>query len=129
MRVFKTRAFMRFARRERIPDEALCEAIERAERGLIDADLGGGVIKQRVARLGQGRSGGFRTLIALKAAKRSVFMFGFAKNDMDNINDRELDDLRKAATVYMGLSEDAIDAAVAEKKLSEVECNDEEVQK
>lgn len=120
---------MRFARRERIPDEALCEAIERAERGLIDADLGGGVIKQRVARLGQGRSGGFRTLIALKAAKRSVFMFGFAKNDMDNINDRELDDLRKAATVYMGLSEDAIDAAVAEKKLSEVECNDEEVQK
>jgi hypothetical protein len=96
---------MRFARRERIADEALCEAIERAVRGLIDADLGGGVIKQRVARVGQGRSGGFRTLIAFKAAKRSVFMFGFAKSDQDNINDRELEDLRKAAKVYMELSE------------------------
>jgi hypothetical protein len=127
VRVFKTRAFMRFARRERIADEALCGAIERAERGLIDADLGGGVIKQRVARPGEGRSGGFRTLIAFKTAKRSVFMFGFAKSDMGNINDRELDDLRKAATVYMKLSEEAVDAAVAERKLLEVECDDEEI--
>jgi hypothetical protein len=102
-------------------------AIERAERGLIDADLGGGVIKQRVARPGEGRSGGFPTLIAFKTAKRSVFMFGFAKSDMGNINDRELDDLRKAATVYMRLSEEAVDAAVAERKLLEVECDDEEI--
>jgi hypothetical protein len=128
VRVFKTRAFMRFARRERISDDALCDAIKRAGRGLIDADLGGGVIKQRVARVGQGRSSGFRTLIAFKAAKRSVFMFGFAKSDQDNINDRELEDLRKAAKVYMELSEDGVDAAVAEKKLLEVVCDDEEVQ-
>jgi hypothetical protein len=66
----------------------MCEAIARAERGLVDANLGGGVIKQRVARSGQGRSGGFRTLIAFRAAERSVFMFGFAKNDLDNIGDR-----------------------------------------
>jgi hypothetical protein len=128
-RVFKTRAFTRFVRRERIADEALCEAIARADRGLIDADLGGGVIKQRVARPGQGRSGGFRTLIAFKAARRSVFIFGFAKSTMDNISHSELEDLRHAAKVYMGLSEHAIDAAVAEDKLSEVECDGEEVQK
>lgn len=128
MRVFKTRAFMRFARRERIADEALCEAIIRAKRGLIDADLGGGVIKQGVARPGQGRSSGFRTLIAFKAAGCSVFIFGFAKSDLDNIGDRELEDLRKAVKVYMGLNEDDIDAAVAEKRLLEVECHDEEVQ-
>jgi hypothetical protein len=60
MRIFKTKEFTRFARRERIADEALCDAIERAESGLIDADLGGNLIKQRVARPGQGRSGGHR---------------------------------------------------------------------
>jgi hypothetical protein len=58
LRVYKTRLFAKFARRERIADPALTEAIERAGRGLIDADLGGGVVKQRVARAGQGRSGG-----------------------------------------------------------------------
>jgi len=67
LRIFKTKSFVRFARRERISDASLCEAIRRAERGLIDADLGGGVIKQRVARAGQGRSGGFRVLIAYRA--------------------------------------------------------------
>ena len=58
MRIFKTKLFARFARRERISDGALCEAVSRVEKGLVDADLGGGVIKQRIARQGQGRSGG-----------------------------------------------------------------------
>lgn len=60
LHTFKTKAFARFARRERIRDRALCEAVERIAEGLIDADLGGGVIKQRIARKGGGRSGGFR---------------------------------------------------------------------
>jgi len=64
LRIFKTKVFTRFARRERISDAQLREAVARAERGLVDADLGGGVVKQRVARPGQGRSGGFRALIA-----------------------------------------------------------------
>lgn len=73
VRVYKTRWLARFARRERIGDDSLKEAIERAERGLIDADLGGGIIKQRVARPGQGRSGGWRMLIAYRAGDRAVF--------------------------------------------------------
>ena len=64
VRIFKTRWVARFSRRERIEDRSLLEAILRAERGIIDADLGGGIIKQRVARPGQGRSGGFRMLVA-----------------------------------------------------------------
>ncbi|GIK97818.1 MAG: hypothetical protein BroJett029_20270 [Alphaproteobacteria bacterium] len=64
MRVFVTRQFGRFARSERMADDRLCVAIARAESGLIDADLGGGLIKQRVARPGQGRSGGYRTVVA-----------------------------------------------------------------
>jgi len=85
VRTFKTKWLARFARRERIADKSLREAIERAERGLIDADLGGGLIKQRVARQGQGRSGGYRTIIAYRAKERAVFFYGFAKNDRENI--------------------------------------------
>ena len=120
MRVFKTRGFSRFARREGISDDALRDAIARAERGLIDADLGGGVIKQRVPRPGEGRSGGFRTLIAFKAAERSVFLFGFAKNDQDNIDARELRLLRKAAAEMLGWSEKQIAAMLASGAWTEV---------
>src|SRR5882724_6416411 len=116
---------MRFARRERISDDALRDAIKRAGRGLIDADLGSGVIKQRVARVGEGRSGGFRTLIAFKAAKRSVFMLGFAKSDQDNIDDRDLRALRKAAGEMLSWSEGQVAAMVASGAWTEVEVEDE----
>jgi hypothetical protein len=128
VRVFKTLVFSRFARKERIADEALCDAVSRAERGLIDADLGGFVIKQRVARKGQGRSSGFRTIIAFRVAERSVFLFGFAKNEMDNVSDRELAQLRQAARIYMALSESDLSLAVAEHKLLEVDCDGAQVQ-
>ena len=83
MRIFKTRAFARFARREGIDDAVLGNAIDRAERGRIDADLGGGIIKQRVPRPGAGRSGGFRTVVAYRAGEISVFLYGFAKNERE----------------------------------------------
>ena len=92
MRVFTTRVFARFARKERLDDRQLYEAIARAERGLVDADLGGNLIKQRVARSGSGRSGGYRTVVVFRASQRSVFLYGFAKNERENIDDRELDD-------------------------------------
>ncbi|MBI1208027.1 MAG: type II toxin-antitoxin system RelE/ParE family toxin, partial [Azospirillum sp.] len=90
MRIFKTRWLVRFARRERIADDSLKEAIARAARGLVDADLGGGIIKQRVARAGQGRSAGYRMLIAYRAEDRAVFLYGFAKHERDNIGPDEL---------------------------------------
>jgi hypothetical protein len=99
--IYKTKLFARFAQRERIDDRSLCDAIERAERGLIDADLMGGVIKQRVARVGQGRRGGYRTLIAYRTADFAVFMFGFAKNDRDNIAHDELEKLQIIAAQWL----------------------------
>jgi len=71
--------------------------VQRAERGLVDADLGGGVIKQRVARPGQGRSGGYRVLLAYRRKTRAVFLFAFAKSERDNIDDNELATLRDIA--------------------------------
>ena len=81
MRIFKNKAFMRFGKKAGIGDALLYEAIRDAERGLIAADLGGGVIKQRIARLGQGKSGGFRTLIVFRTGARAFFVHGFAKNE------------------------------------------------
>ena len=95
MQVYKTRWLARFARHERITDESLCEAIARAESGLIDADLGGGLIKQRVARQGQGRSGGYRMIVAYREKNRAVFLYGFAKSERANIDKNELVELRK----------------------------------
>jgi hypothetical protein len=120
VRVFKTRTFARFARRERIDDAALASAVSRAERGQIDADLGGGVIKQRVARPGAGRSGGFRNVIAYQTGEISVFLYGFAKNERENIGSDELKNLRKAARFYFGLSRKDLDTAVAAGTLMEI---------
>jgi hypothetical protein len=71
-------------------DKVLAEAVERAEKGLIDAELGGGLIKQRIARPGKGKSGGYRTVIVYRSGELAVFMYGFAKNVRENIEDREL---------------------------------------
>ena len=126
MRVFVTKVFARFARKERLDNGRLCEAIKRAERGAIDADLGGHLIKQRVARPGGGRSGGTRTVIAYRAEQRSVFLYGFAKNERDNIDDRELADLKKLAWHYLGYSDAQIATALICSELTEIECDDEE---
>jgi len=127
MRVFKTRDFARFARKEGIDDARLCEAIERAERGVIDADLGGGVIKQRVARPGKGRSGGFRTLIAYRTEARAVFIYGFAKSAKDNVTAAELAALRRLATEYLGYNLKQVDTHLKDGAWTEVMCDADEV--
>jgi hypothetical protein len=112
MRIFKTKWLARFARREGIDDQSLRAAIERAEQGLIDADLGGGLIKQRVARPGRGRSGGYRMIVGYRVKDRAVFLLGFAKNERENIEDNELFTLRSQAERWL-----VADAARLQKEL------------
>ena len=112
MQIFKTKWLARFARREGIADKSLREAIERAESGRIDADLGGGLIKQRVARQGQGRSGGYRMIVGYRVKDRAVILLGFAKNERDNIEENELLSLRETAGKWL-----AADAARIQKDL------------
>jgi hypothetical protein len=123
MRIFKNKPFARFARKSEILDSELCQAINDADRGLIDADLGGGVIKQRIARKGSGKSGGFRTLILFKAEKRAVFVHGFAKNEVDNIRPDQLPALKKLAFTMLAYSEDEMQKVIASGTLTEVKCN------
>ena len=124
MRVFKLKAFARFQRREGLSDQVLCQAVRDAEAGLVNADLGGGLIKQRVARKGQGKRGGYRTLVAFRSGARAVFLLGFAKNERDNIDPDELATLRQRAQAFLGLSEAAIEARIADDDMMEVDYGD-----
>ena len=126
MRIFKTKAFRRFQRKEDVTDAVLCKAITRAEDGLIDADLGRGLIKQRVARKGGGRSGGFRAIIAYRVGTRSVFIFGFAKSGRENISTADEREMAETGALLLGLDTQGIETLIAGGELWEIECNDEE---
>ena len=126
-RIFKTKWFARFARGEGIRDAALCAAIEEAARGLVDADLGGGVIKQRIARPGAGKSGGFRTIVLFRVGANAFFVYGFAKSQRDNISAAELADFRDLARLFESYSSDQLRIAVQKQELTEVICDEEEV--
>jgi hypothetical protein len=120
VRVFKTKAFARIARKEALGDKALAGAIADIERGLIDADLGGGLIKQRIARRGEGKRGGFRTLIACHLGKRAIFLFAFAKGDQANISPEDTRDLKDFGTILLALTEEAIDRMITNSELQEI---------
>ena len=127
MRVFKNKSFARFSRKARITDAVLCGAVDAASRGLIDADLGGGVIKQRIARQGEGKSGGFRTIILFRIRERAFFVHGFAKNERDNIRDDELAAFRMLAALMIAYDDDALAKAIENGTLTEVMCDDQAV--
>ncbi len=120
MRIFKNAWFQRFARKERITDDVLIEAVMQAEKGLIDADLGGGVIKQRIARKGRGKSGGYRTIIFFRSGELAFFIYGFAKSSRDNIETDELADYKKLATLYLALSDKQLNTLIENDALTEV---------
>ena len=128
MQTFKTKAFARFAKREELEDISLCEAVRRAREGLIDANLGGGVIKQRIARKGGGRSGGFRTIVLFRRRELAFFVYGFAKSDRANLRRDELATFRLLADEYLALDRDALAAAQAVGTIIEVKCDDQAVQ-
>ncbi len=126
-RVFKTRYFNRWMRKTELTDIALCAAVTEMEQGLIDADLGGGVVKKRVGLAGRGKRGGARTLVATNKATRWFFVFGFEKNDRANISDEELEGLKNIAEQLLARTEKQLNEAVHDETLTEI-CNDHKIQ-
>ena len=124
MRVYVTREFIRLARKLRIGEERLCDAADRAARGLIDADLRAGLIKQRIARPGQGRSGGWRALAAFRLGHRCVCLYAFGKNERDNIEDDELAYWHKVANAYLEMPAARIEDQIEHDELREVTCDE-----
>jgi hypothetical protein len=119
--VYINRPFARFARKARITDGDLWKAARLANDGLIDADLGGGVIKQRIARAGGGKSGGSRSIILFRSGDRAVYVYGFEKKDIANIRPNELEAFRELAEVILGYSAQEMAEQVEAGSLLKVE--------
>ena len=123
-RILANRWFAKFAAKEKISDASLVDAVRRAESGLIDADLGSGLVKQRIARLGGGKSGGYRSILVFRSGERAIFVFAFAKSAKANLSAAELKVYRKAASIMLELGEDQIETELKADRLIEV--NDDE---
>lgn len=120
MSVYKTKAFSKFARKADLASAELLQAAEAVASGQWDADLGGGVFKQRIAREGGGKSGGFRTIILFKVGGHSFFVHGFAKNEKPSITPNELKALKKLAATFLGFDAEALAKASAAGEIAEV---------
>jgi hypothetical protein len=128
-RVFKTRWFQRFARKEKISDAVLFNAVARAGKGQVDADLGGGVIKQRIARAGRGKSGGYRAIIFFRRSELAVFAYGFAKSERENIDSNEEKQFKEAARHVLRLTEKQIAELVKNGDFVELTGDEQEISK
>jgi hypothetical protein len=120
VRVFKNKTFARFAAKEDIDDEALKAAVNEMERGLLDADLGGGIYKKRIPRAGAGKSSGYRAIVYYRSGNRAFFVYGFAKSDRDNIGDDELWTFKQAARNKLTLTEYQIEVELKAGALIEI---------
>jgi hypothetical protein len=127
VQIFKTKWFVRFARKEGIEDQTLIDAVHEINNGLIDADYGGGLVKKRIARDGGGKSGGYRSIIAYRSGSRTVFMYCFAKSDKANLNHNEITAYKTAATLYLNFTATQIAGAVGKHELQEVPDNGSEI--
>ena len=124
MRIFKNKAFAKFTRKEQISDAKLWEAVTAAEKGNIDADYGGGVIKQRIARTNQGKSGGYRAIIYYRQADKAFFVYGFSKNARDNIEEDEERELKRQAKITFALSNEQLLKLLENGTYQEVKSHD-----
>jgi hypothetical protein len=127
LKVFKNAWFGRFARKENISTDALWDAVERAEKGQVDADLGGGVIKQRIARPGEGKSKGYRSIILFRKGARSFFVYGFSKSELGNIGDDEEARFKIMAKHVLSLTDAQLNKLLANGQFEEVTKDDKKI--
>ena len=120
MSIFKTRSFARWAKREGLIDSDLDDAVAEMAKGLIDARLRGGLIKKRIARMGYGKRGGYRVILASNLRERWVFMFGFAKNERDNIDHHELRLMKRLASAFLEMDDRMLEKALISGEIVEI---------
>lgn len=120
MRIFKNKWFSKFARKERISDEKLIQAIRDVEAGNINTDYGGGVVKQRMARLREGKSGGYRTIILFRGGDKSFFVYGFAKSVLDNIDTSGVRGFKKLAKILLPVTPAQLEKLLEKGEIEEI---------
>ena len=120
MRVFKYTRFSRFASKEGITDHELLEVVDQLEEDQADANLGGDVYKVRVARQGEGKSGGHRVIVYFRNEYRTFFSYCFSKNDKGNISKKELKAFKEDAKKRLSLTDEQIEARLLNGTLIEI---------
>jgi hypothetical protein len=128
-RIFRTRTFTRWMKKTPLTDEALADAVSEMTRGLVDAELGGHIVKKRVALPGQGKRASARTLVATKTSRRWIFLYGFGKNERSNVSNQELRALKEIAKDLLELSEEQIEVALEQGQLTEISNGNENAEK
>ncbi len=123
-RIFRTRTFTRWMRKTGLSDAALCRAVSEMTQGLVDADLGGNVVKKRIALPGQGKRGGARVIVATKMTDRWFFLYGFGKNERANIDKKELRVLHEVAKKLLALNDRQLTHALSVSEIVEVYTGD-----
>ncbi len=121
MRIFKNKWFAKFARKEGISDEKLIQAVKDADAGNVDADYGGGVIKQRIARPQEGKSGGYRTIILYREGEKAFFVYGFAKNVLENIDKADVRAFKRLARVMLSVTEQQVEILLEKGEIEEIQ--------
>ena len=120
MRILKYRTFFQWAKSENLNNSALKSAVEEIEKGLFDASLGGNLYKKRIAKKGRGKSSGYRAILAFKADTRTIFLYGFAKNERDNISSNEEVAYKKLAGYFLEITDLQIEVLIKNGELFEV---------
>ena len=123
MRVFKTHRFAKWAAAEKLTDTVLAGAVVETVQGLVDAELGGPVVKKRIALGGKGKRGGIRTLLAFKQGDKAFFVYGFAKSERADVSAKELRALKLLARELLSYTKPALAKAVKAGELIEVDGN------
>lgn len=120
MRVFKAKRFNQWAVLEEIVDYYLIKIVHEVEKGLVDASLGSGLYKKRIAAKSRGKRGGYRTLLAFRFGYRVIFLYGFAKNELENIGLKEKEVFRKLAEYYLHIDDGKLETLMKNGELIEI---------
>ncbi|MDL2410876.1 type II toxin-antitoxin system RelE/ParE family toxin [Rhizobium calliandrae] len=128
MRVLKDLEFEDWAGEYNVTDAMLCDAAKEIEAGLVDARLGGFLLKKRVAAPGRGKRGSYRTIVGHRQGDRLIFVHGFAKNETDNITKKEKEALRKLCDVYMLADDKKLAEMIEMKQILEIQCHEQNSQ-
>lgn len=118
--IYRTRTFTRWMRKVDLTDEVLCQAVVEISQGLLEAYLGGNLVKKRIALPGRGKRGSTRTIVATNHDNRWIFLFGFEKSDRANLNNYELKALQELAGEYLSFNVQQLQVAINNGNLSEV---------
>lgn len=120
MRIFKNTRFARYAGKEDISDNELREAVSQLEAGQADTNLGGNVYKMRLARSGEGKSGGHRVIVLFRSGDKTFYVYGFAKSERANISEKELRNFKERAKDYFSVTVEQLEKMIKDGQLIEL---------